>query len=361
MDQLTGRVNEMESAHFQIAGQMGHEFGERAPALVEGSEYPQASREVSVSAREQLEESQTVALQLLCHLWRKSEAILGLSMVHKGFASWKSFIMRSVIEDKRAYTCEGRVTSLYTYAGGASTEALKEKFSAWSDHEDECARVDYRCLSNVSVDYSRLLWGDSLEVEYEANEFGSDPCKFRSAGMVTPRVGGKGQSAARETLETIRKAEAKAEAQLNKKKQKSKRDRRSSTSDFPPYEAGSPRAGYGSNEEEGRAASDNEGFSNGEEAVNVSESSSDEVHGGSRNMNAAQSMFDTSADVDGDRGSDNEEDEGSDSHEEVNDEDLLEAKKLLLSWKHPVHDVGSADIKRLSDYATKFLTALKPP
>jgi hypothetical protein len=43
-------------------------------------------------------------------------------------------------------------------------------------------------------------------------------------------------------------------------------------------------------------------------------------------------MFDTSAEIDGDGDDDDEEDDGSDSHEEVNDEDLLDTKELLLPW-----------------------------
>jgi hypothetical protein len=350
MDHLTERVNEMETATFQIAGQMGHELGERAPVPVERIVYPQVAQEVAVCEREQYE----VALQRLCHLWRKSGAILGLTMVHKGFALWKKFIMSSVMADKRAFTRTGSVISVHEYEGDVSKEALKEKFCVWSDHVDEHAWVDYKRLLHVSVDYSRLLWDDSPEVEYEANEFGSDLGKFRSAVMVTPRVVGKGQRAAMETVETIRKVEAKANALLKKKQQKSQRDRRSGTNKFPPYQAG-----YGSNEEEGRAASDHEASSNGEEAPNGSESSSDEVQGGSRNTNTVQSMFDTSADIEGDRGSADEGTDGSDSHEEVNDEDQLTWKKLLLAWNHPLHDVRSADIKRLSEYATRFLVALR--
>jgi hypothetical protein len=43
-------------------------------------------------------------------------------------------------------------------------------------------------------------------------------------------------------------------------------------------------------------------------------------------------MFDTSAEIDGDGDDDDEEADGSDSHEEVNDEDLLDTKELLLPW-----------------------------
>ena len=53
---------------------------------------------------------------------------------------------------------------------------------------------------------------------------------------------------------------------------------------------------------------------------------------GRRKENAAQSMFDTSAEIDGDGDDDDEEADGSDSHEEVNDEDLLDTKELLLPW-----------------------------
>ena len=48
MDHLTERVNEMETATFQIAGQMGHELGERAPVPMERIVYPQAAQEVGV-------------------------------------------------------------------------------------------------------------------------------------------------------------------------------------------------------------------------------------------------------------------------------------------------------------------------
>jgi hypothetical protein len=348
VDHLPERVNELGLAHHQIAGQQGHEFSGRAPALEERIEYPQASHEVLVSAREQYEESLMAALQRLSYLWRKSEARLGLT-VHKGFASWKGFILNSVIEDKRAFAYEGRVTSLHGYEGKVPRGALKAELSVWSDHGDQNARVNYSCLSNVCVDYSHLLWADSLEVEYEVSERGIDPDKFRSAVMVTPRVVGKAQNAAMEIMETIRKAEA----QLKRKQQKSQRDRRSGTNKFPVYQAG-----YGSNEEEGGGAPEHEVSSNGGGAGNESDASSVKVQGGSRNVNAAQSMFDTSAEIDGDGGSDDEEDDGSDSHEEVNDEDLLNAREQLLAWNHPLHDLGSADIKRLSGYATKFICAL---
>ena len=117
------------------------------PVLMERIVYPQVAQEVAVCEREQYE----VALQRLCHLWRKSGAILGLTMVHKGFALWKKFIMSSVMADKRAFTRTGSVISVHEYEGDVSKEALKEKFSAWSDHEDECARVDYRSRIRGSI------------------------------------------------------------------------------------------------------------------------------------------------------------------------------------------------------------------
>ena len=182
MDHLTERLNEMELATSQIAGQMGHELGERVPVLIERIVYPQASQEVGADERNRRE-----GHQRLCHLWRKCEEILRLTMVHKGITLWKNFMVCSVRADKRAFAHTGRVISRYEYKGGVSKEALNEKLVVWDDHLDENTCVDYNCLAtrllNTSVDGSRLLWRDSPEVEGEANEVGSEPSKVLSAGM----------------------------------------------------------------------------------------------------------------------------------------------------------------------------------
>jgi hypothetical protein len=239
---LSEMVNELGMAHHQMVGQLGHEFSERAPTLEGRSEYPQAPHEVLPSSRDQYEARVALAMQRLSYLWRASEARLGLTVVHKGFALWKGFVLNSVIEDKRAFAREGVVKSVHGYEGQVSKGALKEKLSVWSDHIDQNARVDYTRLVNVRVDYSCLLWSDSREVECDDVGFALEPDRFESAAMATPRMAGKEQREAKEAMETIRKAEAQ-----RKKYQKSQRDRRRGSNKHPLYRAGngSVFAGWG--------------------------------------------------------------------------------------------------------------------